>query len=249
MNFKFYNMKKKINLFLFTVVFTSIGFAQIDKEQFALTTSNIDDANSKQLMQNTWERKTDVSIDSQVEPTTTAFSFEDAEKLQIKAAGKEKPVTTVKQEFIINAEVAKAWEVLGPGYEDLHVWASAIKSSSADDNQSFNGSPCTTRNCSVSGVGNVKEKLLAYSPSEHTLTYQVIEGNPKPVKYMAITWKFVAIDDKTTKVEITVELKSAFKGVVKKKVTKLYSEMGEEFKYYVENGQPHPRKIKAVSKG
>ncbi len=241
-------MKHKVIILFSLLLVVTAGLAQEDKEQLALAISNADEANTKQLMQFTGERKSDVSIDGQVKPTTTAFSFEDAETLQINGVDKEKPVTTIKQEFIINAEVAKAWEVLGPGYEDLHVWASAIKSSSADDNQSFNGSPCTTRNCSVSGVGNVKEKLLAYSSSEHTLTYQVIEGNPKPVKYMAITWKFVAIDDKTTKVEITVELKSAFKGVVKKKVTKLYSEIGEEFKYYVENEQPHPRKIKAVSK-
>ncbi len=76
-------MKKIINFLLFSFVFTSIGFAQIDKEQLALAVSKADEANTKQLMQYIWKRKSDVSIDGQVKLTTISeFSFDDKGELQ-----------------------------------------------------------------------------------------------------------------------------------------------------------------------
>lgn len=76
-------MKKIINFLLFAVVFANIGFAQIDKEQLALAVSKADDANTKQLMQYIWKRKSDVSIDGQVKLTTISeFSFDNKGELQ-----------------------------------------------------------------------------------------------------------------------------------------------------------------------
>lgn len=60
------------------------AFAQIDKEQLALAVSKADDANTKQLMQFIWKRKSDVSIDGQVKLTTISeFSFDDKGELQV----------------------------------------------------------------------------------------------------------------------------------------------------------------------
>lgn len=73
-------------MMLFALLFTvTAGFAQIDKEQLALAISNADDANTKQLMQFIWKRKSDVSIEGQLKLTTlTEFSFDDKGKLQTK---------------------------------------------------------------------------------------------------------------------------------------------------------------------
>lgn len=66
-----------------TISFTA-AFAQIDKEQLALAVSKADDANTKQLMQFIWKRKSDVSIDGQVKLTTISeFSFDDKGELQV----------------------------------------------------------------------------------------------------------------------------------------------------------------------
>lgn len=78
-------MKNIITLLLFSVVMTSIGFGQIDKEQLALTVSKADDANTEKLKAYIWKRKSDVSINGEVKLTTlTEFSFDDQEKLQTK---------------------------------------------------------------------------------------------------------------------------------------------------------------------
>lgn len=71
---------------------------------------------------------------------------------------------------------------------------------------------------------------------------------------MASTWKLIELANRNTQLEITIELKTGgfigavFKGALKKKISKLYSETAEEFKYYLENGQPYPRKTKAAGK-
>lgn len=167
---------------------------------------------------------------------------------------KEKSPAIIKAELIINAGTGKAWAVLGPGFAAVSTWASSVTQSYANDNQSFNGSSCTVRSCTASGIGNVKEQLILYSPSDHTISYQVVEGLPDPIKYVASTWKLIDLADGKTKLELTVELKTGgfigtiFKGALKRKMTKLYSESADEFKYYVENEQPHPRKIKAAGK-
>jgi hypothetical protein len=69
------------------------GFAQVDKEQLALAISKADEANTKQLMQFIWKRKSDVSIDGAVKLTTiTEFSFDDTGKLQAKMVDAESSV-------------------------------------------------------------------------------------------------------------------------------------------------------------
>ncbi|MBI2281200.1 MAG: SRPBCC family protein, partial [Bacteroidetes bacterium] len=58
----------------------------------------------------------------------------------------------------------------------------------------------------------------------------------------------------TIKLEMQMEIKiggmmgAMMKGMMKKKMSNLSAEVTEEFKYYVETGKPHPRKIKAAEK-
>ncbi len=160
----------------------------------------------------------------------------------------------IKHELIINASIVKTWQVLGPEFADAYKWASSIKHSEARNIETINGSTCTERGCSVSGMGNIKEKILHYSETEHTLSYQVYEGMPKMVKYAANTWKLTDLGNGTTKLEMQIEMKagglmgSMMKGMMRKKMTKMSKQITEEFKYYVENGNPHPRKIKSTNK-
>jgi len=76
---------KKLRTVLALFFIVTAGYAQIDKEQLAIAISNADDANTKQLMQFIWKRKSDVSIDGVVKLTTISeFSFDEQGKLQAK---------------------------------------------------------------------------------------------------------------------------------------------------------------------
>lgn len=159
-----------------------------------------------------------------------------------------KPII-IKQELIIKTVVTKAWQVLGPEFAEAHKWASSIKHSEARNQETMNGSTCTERGCSVSGMGSIKEKLMQYSDADHLLSYQVYEGMPKMVKYAANTWRLIDLGNGTTKLHLHIEMKtgglmgSLMKGMIRKKMTKLSKEIAEEFQYYIENGKSHPRKL------
>lgn len=170
------------------------------------------------------------------------------------AYAKDKPSTIIKQSITIDAPINKVWQILGPEFPDAYKWASSVNHSEAKNNQSVNGSTCSERGCNISGMGNIKEKILSYSDTEHVLSYQVIEGMPSMVKYMSNTWKLIDLGNGKTKLEMQMEMKTGgimgamMKGMMRKKMTKMSNEVVEEFKYYVEMGNPHTRKLKAAEK-
>ncbi len=168
---------------------------------------------------------------------------------------KEKAPIKIQHEFQINSSIDKAWKVLGPGFENAYKWAASVNHSEARDSISFHGSSCTERGCNVSGIGNIKEKLLQYSDKEHTISYQIYEGMPSMVKYASNTWQLIDNGNNTCKLIMTVEMKTGgfmgamMKGMMKNKMKKLSKNTGEEFVYYVENNEmPHPRKVNAQNK-
>jgi hypothetical protein len=165
---------------------------------------------------------------------------------------KEKEPTIIKQEIVINASIDEAWEILGPQFENVQFWASSIKHSEALNKESLNGSKCTVRGCSVAGIGEIKETLLSYSIENHSLSYEIKEGMPKMVRYASNHWKLIDLGNGKTKLKMKIEMKTGgfmgwmMRGMMKRKMTKLSFETAEEFKYYVETGKLHPRKIKAL---
>jgi len=174
--------------------------------------------------------------------------------LTFNAQAKEKEPTIINHEITIDASIDDTWEILGPQFENAQVWASSIKHSEALNKESLNGSTCSIRGCSVAGMGEIKETLLSYSIENHSLSYVVKEGMPKMVKYASNNWELIDLGNGKTKLKMKIEMKTGgfmgwmMRGMMKGKMTKLSSEVAEEFKYYVENGKPHPRKVKANKK-
>lgn len=167
-------------------------------------------------------------------------------------AKKDIPNTVISQNVIINAGISKVWQILGPEFADAYKWATAIKHSQAINTESIHGSTCSERGCDVSGFGSIKEKILGYSETDHVLHYQVTEGMPGMVSYMSNFWKLTETKEGKTKLEMRMEMKPKgfmgilMKGMMKRRMTMMSKEIVEEFTYYVENGVPHPRKVKAA---
>ncbi|MBL4668968.1 MAG: SRPBCC family protein [Flavobacteriales bacterium] len=169
-------------------------------------------------------------------------------------AKKDKPPVIITKQIILNTTIEKAWKILGPEFADAHKWASSIKHSQANDTKSFNGSTCSERGCDVSGIGNIKEKITEYSDTEHVLSYDVYEGMPSMVRHMNNYWKLTDLGNGSVKLEMKMTMKiggmmgAMMKGMMKKKMSKTADQIIEEFKYYTENGTPHPRVVKANKK-
>ena len=160
----------------------------------------------------------------------------------------------INRDLQINAPIEKVWQVIGHEYADAYKWASSLKHSEALDSASMNGSSCTERGCDIDGFGKITEKMLAYSNQEHLLTYEVTDGLPFFVIKMENTWKLYTTSEGKTNVEIRMRMQTKgfmgwlMGGIIKRKTEKLLDESLEELQFYVENGKPHPRTVKASLK-
>jgi Polyketide cyclase / dehydrase and lipid transport len=155
---------------------------------------------------------------------------------------------TIGKEIIIDKNIESAWQVLGPQFAEAYKWASAVKHSEGSG-PGLNGATCSERGCSTT-MGALKEKLLKYSNTEHMLSYEVAEGMPSMVKYATNTWQLTSINANQTRLNIQINIQvgglmgTIMKPMMRMKMSKMGDELVEEFKYYVEKGQPHPRKVK-----
>lgn len=158
----------------------------------------------------------------------------------------------IKKEITVNKNIENAWKVLGLEFADADKWASAV-SHSEGKGKGINGASCSERGCSTS-MGKLKEKILQYSNDNHSLSYQVSEGMPFMVKHATNAWQLTPVEQDKSKLQMHMDIQlKGFIGIImqpmmKMMMSKMGTELVDEFKYYVENGYPHPRKIKAMKK-
>lgn len=160
----------------------------------------------------------------------------------------------IKKEVIINKPIAEAWQVLGVQFTEADKWSRVINHSAGQNNNTLNGSSCTERGCDISGMGKIKEKLLSFLPIEHKLSYQIFEGLPSMVKYAENNWGLSSLGNNKTRLEMILKAETqGVLGTIMRPMMKInFSKMGtglvEDFKFYLENGEPSPAKLKAIKK-
>lgn len=156
----------------------------------------------------------------------------------------------IEQKVLIHKSIDEAWQVLGKQFAHAHVWASAVHHSEGSGH-SFNGASCSERGCSTS-MGGIKEKLTQYSDAAYTLAYVVEEGLPGMVKKGTNFWQLTP--NGSGKCTLTMRMEMELQGftgwvmqpMMQWKMAKMCRELAEDFKHYVEQGVPHPRKLKAA---
>lgn len=159
----------------------------------------------------------------------------------------------IVKEITVNNNIESAWKVLGHEFSDAHKWASAIRHSEGKGS-GLNGATCSERMCDIPSMGKIKEKFLQFSNERHLLSYDVYEGMPSMVKSTTNTWQLTPAGQGTSNLKMRMEIQlGGLMGIImmpmmKMMMSKMANEVVEEFKFYVENGQPHPRKIKAMKK-
>ena len=159
----------------------------------------------------------------------------------------------IEKEIIVNKNIAQAWKVLGTDFAKAHIWASPLSHSEGSGSK-FNGSECNERSCEIKGMGKTREKLLQFSTNNYSLSYVVEEGMPSVVKYATNSWQLMPIgqDQSKLKMRMDITLGGLIGTLIQPMMRIMMSKMGntllEDFKYYVENGQPHPRKVNAMQK-
>lgn len=156
--------------------------------------------------------------------------------------------------FIIHKPIADCWEVLGNQYTEVYRWASPVHHAEGDGKTGLNGASCDIRGCTLEGIGDIKEKLTAFDPEKHHLAYDVFEGLPNLLKNARNDWKLKALG--TNKTELNMQAEIIPNGIVGKLLSpmlkfqfgRMTKQLGEEFKYFVETGEAHPRKVQQQKK-
>jgi hypothetical protein len=161
---------------------------------------------------------------------------------------------------IVNADADKVWGIFAHGFNDAYKWMASVKHSFAKNNgESFEGSQSDGRVCELSSDGKgikASEQFLAYSEENKTATVRIDFLNTPfffPVKFNTLDFSLKNIDGGTSKMTWKFRSDIKFFGyllwpLLRIGFGKFIGDIMEELKFYVENGTPHPRKIKAMKK-
>jgi hypothetical protein len=161
---------------------------------------------------------------------------------------------------IVNADAEKVWEIFAHGFNDAYKWMASVNHSFAKNNgESFEGCQSNGRVCELSSDGKgikASEQFLAYSEENKTATVRIDFLNAPsifPVKFNTLDFSLKNIGGGTS--EMTWKFRSDIKflGYLLWPLLRIgfgvfIEQIIEELKFYVENGTPHPRKIKAMKK-
>jgi hypothetical protein len=159
----------------------------------------------------------------------------------------------INKELSIGKPVEEVWEVLGNQFGEIDKWASLIHHSEVSGEASLPGVSYSVRSTDTAG-GPTKQELTSFNPGQYSLSYKAIAGTPFFFKAVRAKWSLAKKDDDSTKLDLDFEVE--FKGligvilspIIKIKLGKVGDELLDDFKYYLENGKPHPRKLAAVAK-
>lgn len=158
-----------------------------------------------------------------------------------------------KEEVVINKPINDVWEVLGNQFTEPHLWATNFKTSKGGGEPKLSGLSYRHRATTTENGENWQE-LDAFDPDNYVLSYHISKGVPSIASSAIGTWKLSQISESQTQLHVDFSLKTKgllgilISPIVSKKVGQASAEIVEEFKYYVENEQPHPRKLEAVKK-
>ncbi|MBX2821803.1 MAG: SRPBCC family protein [Rhodothermaceae bacterium] len=164
---------------------------------------------------------------------------------------------TISKQITIDAPADEVWRVVAHDFHKADQWASSInRSTSVEAGPPPKSSPLDAagRACDTS-IGGIKEQIVHYDEAHKRFGYQA-KGEKMPffVKNLVNNWQVTEQNSGSAKVDmkLNVELMPVIGTVMgpmmKLQMGKLLGEAVEELKFFIENGKPHPRKVKAMQK-
>tara|TARA_R110000744_G_scaffold320650_2_gene426811 strand:- start:996 stop:1538 length:543 start_codon:yes stop_codon:yes gene_type:complete len=155
----------------------------------------------------------------------------------------------VQKELVVNKKVEEVWEVMGNQFARVHLWSTNFKDSKPGGSSKFPGLDYSAR-ITVTDRGETIQELDAFDTAEHSLAYHISKGAPGIAKQASAIWSLNS--DEADKTIVVLEFNMETKGflgflmtpMIKMGMGKSAAEIAGDLKYYVENGTPHPRKVK-----
>ncbi len=160
----------------------------------------------------------------------------------------------------VEASADEVWKVFAHGFNDAYKWMASVPNSYAQSNgQLFEGAHSDGRVCELTtkpkGI-KASEQFLAYNEEDKTATVKIdFVDTPAvfPVRFNTLDFSIRDVGENqsemTWKFQSHIKLLAIFTWpALRKGFSTFVGEIMEELKYYVENGTPHPRKVKKMKK-
>jgi len=160
--------------------------------------------------------------------------------------------TQIRSHITINAPAAAVWHVIAHQFDAIGEWASSIPTSYAAPEAPPPGAEVGARVCAtgVRGFKDVQEQFTSYDEEAMRFAYVATVGLPWIVRHAENHWQVRPLDQSRCQVEAqaVVDLRT-FPGLIlapllRMQMNRLGRQTFEELKYYVEQGKPHPRKMR-----
>jgi hypothetical protein len=155
----------------------------------------------------------------------------------------------LSKQIVVTAPAQAVWEIIGPGFDRIGDWATAVPSSTAVTGSGPAGAPVTGRVCTtgIRLAPQVTETLLDYDDAGRTLTYAA-SGMPGFVSTARNTWTVTPLDDHRCRVILDAQFDTrGFVGALARwllllRVGRTSRYLADDLRHYVEHGTLSPRK-------
>jgi hypothetical protein len=158
----------------------------------------------------------------------------------------------LRSHLAINAPATEVWQVIAHQFDAIGQWASSIPASYAvPEAPAPLGAEVGARVCAtgVRGFKDVREQFTFYDEQAMRLAYEATAGLPWIVRHANNHWHVRPLGQSRCEVDAQADVDlRAVPGVflaplLKVQMHRLGCQVLEELKYFVEHGQPHPRKV------
>ncbi|MEL6342987.1 MAG: SRPBCC family protein [Myxococcota bacterium] len=154
----------------------------------------------------------------------------------------------ISKSILINAPIARVWEILANDYADVGSWTAAINNSQAIDGDRLPGAPTYGRVCETPD-GVFKERITEYDEDRHVLAYLVEEGLPFFVRQGGNTWSLSSVNGgKQTRVQMEMTflmpwlMEKMMGPILRKQMSRAAHIFTDDLKVYAESGAVSSRK-------
>ena len=156
----------------------------------------------------------------------------------------------IKKNTTINKPIDDVWEVLGNQFGEISNWASVISESKVYGAPKLDGLSYSQRETNTT-QGITVQEMTSFNPKQYSLSYKAVSGTPFFIKNTNAKWFLSKRNEGSTQMNMSIDIET--KGIlgflltpiVKIKLGKLADVLVGDLKYFLENGNPHPRKIAA----
>ncbi|MCH7534605.1 MAG: SRPBCC family protein [Bacteroidetes bacterium] len=159
----------------------------------------------------------------------------------------------IAKEIVISKPIEEVWEVLGNQFGEIDRWSSLIHNSTVSGEAKLPGLSYSVRTTNTT-QGITKQELTSFDSGQHSLSYKSLSGTPFFIKSANAHWSLTKLEESSTKMNLELKVETGgIMGIIlgpvaKIKLGKLGDELMDDFKFFLENGKPHARKVAAMSK-